>query len=150
MDQWKNSRVAPSNPSGAARKVHVQGSVTDTVLQLAVTNAKLSMHLAARSRQHDACTQSVAIVPKDHTLSIAMHKAGKEYDELRKTHIVDYGPHILVWKSVIQTIAAMHSTTDSAVSDADFAIISEHGAAITNPLMLVDSVLLPCCHSLCT
>ncbi|CAE8603840.1 unnamed protein product [Polarella glacialis] len=39
---------------------------------------------------------------------------------------------------------ALTFSTDSVVSDADYAIITKHGTATTNPLMLVDRVF--CCR----
>jgi len=70
---------------------------------LTIENSKLTLSLAARVRQHDACLMTTIIVPSSHSIASAMEAAGKEFN-LKKQQdkgALTVPPYIFAWSSAV-------------------------------------------------
>ncbi|CAE8591349.1 unnamed protein product [Polarella glacialis] len=143
MNSWdenrgqKGARQEGSEP----RKVRIQGSLSEQFKKLAVANAKLSMHLASKSRLHDAALLRTVLLPKSHPVAEAMASAGIDFDRRQKLgELAGIPPHLIIWRAAITAALALEqgSATDKEV-------LSQHVAAITSPDLLTNRV--HCCRA---
>mmetsp|Transcript_29921 Transcript_29921/g.47989 ORF Transcript_29921/g.47989 Transcript_29921/m.47989 type:complete len:210 (+) Transcript_29921:72-701(+) len=136
MDAWVNVPV-PANGTSSGKKRKVQGaSLEDKMQKLTLFNGKLGLHLAARSRVHDACDLKVILLPTKHPVSTAMLEAGRNYYQHKKAAYSKLGsPHLLVWASAILAVRKM-----PGIDEQDCQLIDGHIAACDAPSCLAQLV----------
>mmetsp|Transcript_32454 Transcript_32454/g.52222 ORF Transcript_32454/g.52222 Transcript_32454/m.52222 type:complete len:209 (-) Transcript_32454:317-943(-) len=143
MNSWeqnrgqKGSRQENSEP----RKVRIQGNLSEEFKKLAVANAKLSMHLASKSRLHDAALLRTVLLPKSHPVAEAMSAAGSDFNKRQKLgELAGIPPHLFIWRAAINAAMAVEQA-----SATDRELLAQHVAAITSPDLLTNRV--HCCRA---
>ncbi|CAE8635530.1 unnamed protein product [Polarella glacialis] len=136
MDRWRDRvknlpAVAPQVP----RKVRVAGNLSEEIKELAVVTARLTMQLAARSREHDAALQTVTLISEHSPVTAAIRSAGQQYAKDASTHRMPTPPHIHLWAAAIQ-----EALKSSNITAEDKAILLMHAASTGSPEDLVDTV----------
>jgi len=136
MDRWRDRvKNLPLNPPAPApRQVRVARNLSDEIKDLAIITARLTMSLAARSREHDAALQTVALISDHSSVSAAIKAAGQQYSKDAANHKMPTPPHIHIWAAAIQE--ALKSTN---ASEEDRAILHMHAASTGTPEELLDT-----------
>ncbi|CAE8620369.1 unnamed protein product [Polarella glacialis] len=143
MNSWeqnkgqKGSRQEDSEP----RKVRIQGSMTEQFKKFAAANAKLSMHLAGKSRMHDSALLQTVLLPKTHPVAEAMTSAGIDFNRRQKQgELAGIPPHLIIWRAAINAAMAIEQGNGT-----DKEILAQYVAAITSPDLLTNRV--HCCRA---
>ncbi|CAE8601554.1 unnamed protein product [Polarella glacialis] len=143
MNSWeqnrgqKGSRQEGSEP----RKVRIQGSLTEEFKRLAVANAKLTMHLASKSRMHDSALLRTVLFPKTQPVAEAMSSAGLDFNTRQKLgELAGIPPHLIIWRAAITAALTLEQGTTT-----DKEVLTQHVAAIISPDLLTNRV--HCCRA---
>ncbi|CAE8660288.1 unnamed protein product [Polarella glacialis] len=129
-------RTAPTSASKDKPKRKVQ-AVADTAEGSIIRElAKLGLHLASHSRQHDASLQTTVIMDSTVAVCEAMSHAGKLYNDNRATAMPDRGsPHFYVWAALIQALLV-----DDKVPEPAKAVLKAYADSISSPKELGSTI----------
>ncbi|CAE8626931.1 unnamed protein product [Polarella glacialis] len=130
MDSWMNTPVPSNGTQGPKRRKLQPGSLDEKFKRLTIVNGKLGLHLAARSRLHDACNVRVITLGDKHPVSIAMTEAGRAYFLRKKTVQPQQlgSPRLYVWAPAILAVRKLQD-----IPEPDLQLLNAHVAAYDAP-----------------
>ncbi|CAE8662644.1 unnamed protein product, partial [Polarella glacialis] len=96
----------------------IQGNLSEEFKKLAAANAKLSMHLASKSRLHDAALLRTVLLPKSHPVAEAMSAAGSDFNKRQKLgELAGIPPHLYICRAAIIAAMAVEQVTLSVSNE---------------------------------